>query len=184
MDTVVTKSENVIKLLERDINWRRLDSLISKSEAMIMDIDAIPLEQLKGDIARAGHPVQQTLALDADNHRLFFTDIDGQHLYADFGGANEGYRVNRIGHQASIAKEYDVIDLEPSKESGNLGESVTTTNEEEDDIDTPGVYPGGTPTVKPEEDDRGYSSDEKEPTRKELITVLKKYVEGGDDEDK
>ena len=166
-------SVRVARQLEGSRNIHMLDSIIKKAhESQVMSFDAIPLEQLKGDIARAGHPVKQAIALDVDGSRLFFTDVDDQYLFAEFGSGSEGYAVKRIGSQSSISKEYDVIDLEPSTESGNPGETITTAHEEEDDVDTPGVYPSGTPGMKPKEDDRGYGADEIEVTRKSLIKEL------------
>ena len=102
---------------------------------------------MKGDIARAGHPIRQALALDPDQRRIFFTDVKGEHLYAEFAAASEGHRITHIGHQASIMKEYDVQDLETT----GVG-SVRTTHEEEEVEDDPrkaaGMYPGETYTVE------------------------------------
>ena len=196
MNSSIKELDRITKNLEGDLNRSRLDKLVREtvvikhdsepdkevvvervvdtpsSDATEMKFDAIPLEQLKGDIARAGHPVKQALALDADGRRLFFTDKDGQHLFAEFGEPQEGFRVKRIAHQASIAKEYSVIDLEPSTESGNMGETVETVHTEEESQDEPGFHPGGTPTVKPEDDDRGFAAD-----KMSLIREMKDYLE-------
>ena len=143
---------SVMKAMEGMQNIGRLETIVKSTQAMVGD--AIPLEQLKGDIARAGHPIKQALALDAQGRRIFFTDVKGEHLYADFDTADNGFRVKHIGHQASIIKEYDVQDPEIS----GLAE-VHTVHEEEDFVDTPGLYPGETYTVKPEEDDRGFGAE-------------------------
>ena len=147
--------------VEKDLEGMQIQStmqgIIAKAQAM--HGDAIPLEQLKGDLAREGHPVKQAIALDAESRRLFFTDIRGEHLYAEFAGPDDGHRVTLIGHQASIAKEYDPTDLDVSEEEGNQGESVTTEHDEEDEVETPGMYPGSTPGDKPEDDDRGFAAD-------------------------
>lgn len=167
-------------MLEGVVNHQTLDGIIQKAEEQAMRFEAIPLEQLKGDIARSGHPVKQALALDAEGHRLFFTDVNDEYLFAEFGSASEGYRVKRIGHQSSIAKEYDPVDLEPSGEGRNRSERVTTGHEEggleEDDAaEAAGVYPGGTPGDKPMGDDRGYGVDDREPARKALIREVEKF---------
>ncbi len=115
-------------------------------------IDAVPLEQLKGDIARAGHPVMRTIALDVDNRRLFFVDKAGNFLFAEYGTHDEGYRISRVGMQAEISKEYDTVDLEPEPFS-----SVTTEHEEEEQGDEPGMIPSGTPGDQPDDEDgRGF----------------------------
>ena len=80
----VNRVDNVVKSLEGMRNMDALEDIIEKA-AKVMNIDAVPLEQLKGDIARAGHPVKQMMALDRDENRLFFTDKNGQHLVAEFG---------------------------------------------------------------------------------------------------
>ncbi len=115
-------------------------------------VDAVPLEQLKGDIARAGHPVMRTIALDVDNRRLFFVDKAGNFLFAEYGTHDEGYQISRVGMQAEIAKEYDAVDLE--KEPFNR---VTTEHEEAEQDDTPGMVPSGTPGDRPDDEDgRGF----------------------------
>ena len=115
-------------------------------------IDAVPLEQLKGDIARAGHPIMRTIALDVDNRRLFFIDKAGNFLFAEYGTHDEGYRISRVGMQAEISKEYDAVDLEPEPFN-----SVTTEHEEEEQDDTPGMVPSGTPGDQPDDEDgRGF----------------------------
>ena len=160
----------VLKNLEGDSNVRKIASIIKKTQ-MVMDFEAIPLEQLKGDIVRQGYQVKRIPAVDVEGHRLFFVDSRDQYLYAQFGSAKDGYKIDHIGHQSSIVKEYDVIDLDPSKESGNPGEKITTTDDEEEQADDVGMYPGSTPVNNPEDDDRGFSGESKTPTRK-LIKEL------------
>ena len=141
----------VIKTTEGINNFHRLEDIINKAQAM--NFDAIPLEQLKGDLARSGHPVKQAMALDPEHRRIFFTDSDGSHLFAEFGNADEGYKIKSIGNQSTIAKEYDVIDLIPSTESHNPGESVVTVhNEEELEYEEPQFIPRANPGQKPDED--------------------------------
>ena len=176
MRKLVERANLIVQDFSGVAREQRLQAILEKAQEHVMDLDTIPLEQLKGDIARAGHQIKQALALDVEGRRLFFTDGNDQYLFAEFGTAKEGHRVKRIGLQATIAKEYDVQDLEPSTEDGNLGETVTTTHAEADVEEDPeeqaGVYPSGTPGDKPEEDDRGFSADEKLPTRKALIQEL------------
>ena len=148
---LVAKTYEVGKLAEGMMNIQRLDVLIKQVQVVS---DAIPIEQLKGDIARAGHPVKQALALDAEGRRLFFTDMEGEHLYAEFESADQGHRITHIGHQASIIKEYDVLDPEPEP-FGKV--EMDYEVEEVADEPEPGVIPGPTPGDKPEEDDRGFS---------------------------
>lgn len=165
--------------MERVMRGRRTREILAgvmHKAAQVMNIDAIPIEQLKGDLARQGHPVKQATALDADNRRLFFTDGDDQHLFAEFAGADDGHKILKIGHQATIAKDYDPMDLEPSGEKGNLGESVTTTHEEEDFEEESAVLPGATVVDMPEEDDRGFSADEGLVTRKSLLKELEDHL--------
>ena len=164
--TLVGRTNVVLKTVEGSLNLGKLDQIIK--ESYVMGLDAIPIEQLKGDIARAGHPVKQALALDADGRRLFFTDVAGEHLYAEFDTAQNGHRVLRIGHQSSIVKEYDVQELEPDDKG-----SVTTTHEEgKEAIEEPGMYPSGTPLNKPEEDNRGFGSEANLEARKALLLEL------------
>ena len=68
---------------------------------------AIPIEQIKGDIARQGHPVMRVLALDPDAGRLFFQDMQDNALFAEFAGSDEGFRLLRIGFQSEVQKDYD-----------------------------------------------------------------------------
>ena len=151
------RANKLVKVMEGTRNLETLDKIITKT-AEVVDIDAIPLEQLKGDIARAGHPIKQMLAIDREENRLFFTDKDGQHLVAEFANADEGHRIKKIGLQGNIAKEYDVIDLDPSSESKNPGEVIETEHDEDDDIsEEVGMIPAGTPGDKPE-DDRGFAA--------------------------
>lgn len=179
----IRKATRIARVLEGSNNLRILDSIIEKSEeeATPVDFEAIPLEQLRGDIARAGHPIKQLTALDPEGRRLFFTDKHDQHLFAEFATEKDGHRVTRIGHQANIAKEYvDVVDLEPSSEDSNHGETVTTVHEEDDSekdkdpADLAGMYPGPTHGDKPETDDRGFGKDEQMPSRVALLSELRK----------
>ena len=70
--------------------YDQLTSVIAKAQEL--DFEAIPLEQLKGDLARRGHPVKQALALDAEHRRIFFTDADGHHLFAEYAEADHNFR--------------------------------------------------------------------------------------------
>lgn len=146
----IRRIDGVLRSMEGVDSLRRLDVIIK--QAQVVGGDVIPIEQLKGDIARAGHPVKQAIGLDADRRRFFFTDVKGEHLYADFDTADQGYRVKHIGAQATMTKGYDVVDLEAEPR-----DSVDTTHEEWDAVEEPGMYPSGTPGMKPEEDDRGFS---------------------------
>ena len=167
MSNPVQRMNVVMKTMEGSMNLGRLDQIIHR--AQVLSSDAIPIEQLKGDIARAGHPIKQALALDADSRRLFFTDVKGEHLYAEFATASEGHRITHIGHQASLLKEMvDVTDLEPS---GKM--EVVTAHEEEDEYEEPGVYPPATAGDKPEENDRGFGKDSNTDTvRKALLAEM------------
>ena len=171
-DKIIGRVDLVMKSVEGTMNLGRLNTIIER--AKVMNIDAIPIEQLKGDIARAGHPVKQALALDAEGRRLFFTDKDGEHLYAEFDTADNGHQVTKIGHQSSIIKEYSVDDLETDGVS-----EVETVHDEEDAVDEPGMYPGGTPGDKPEEDDRGFSDTKKMSRNMELRRALMVEMKDG-----
>ena len=169
----IKEANAIAKALEFSYNSSVLDNIIEKAEAQVMDVDAIPVEQIRGDLNRMGHPPKQMVALDAANRIVFFMDLDGQALFAEFGDSSEGNRVKRIGHQSAIAKEYDPIDLEPSTESGNFSENITTTHEEADAVETVGMYPGGTPGDAPEEDDRGFGPDPKPERRESFVDKSK-----------
>lgn len=110
----------------------------------------IPIEQIKGDIARKGYDIQRVVALDVDAHRMFFVDKGGAFLYAQYAGPDEGHTLLKVGFQKEVAKEYDPTDFEHSGSK----DTVVTEHEEvsADDMgyDSPGLLPGGTPVVKPE----------------------------------
>lgn len=114
---------------------------------------AIPLEQIRGDLARAGHTVKSIIALDPESRRIFFMDTDNKPLYCSFAGPDSGFKVEKIGYQADIAKEYDPVDLEPD----DTEEKVFTEHEERDgEYETPGLIPSGTPGEKPERDEQDH----------------------------
>lgn len=166
----------VLERLEAMVGDRVIKGLESMIKAAEMP-PAIPIEQIKGDIARQGHPVQRLMALDPDTRRLFFTDIQGSFMYAEFGPPEEAYRVIKVGPQADIIKEYDVVDLEPEPR-----DTVTTTHEETEITDPPipGVIPSGTPSDKPETDDRwlgneGFDDEEHERTREPVGDIGDRY---------
>ena len=56
--------------------------------------------------------------------------------------------MKNIDLQANISKEYNVIDLEPTSESKNPGEKITTVHREEEVDEDPkedaGMYPNAT----------------------------------------
>lgn len=189
----ITRAKRVSKRFNGMKMMGQLDTLIEKSRAQVMDFEAIPLEQLKGDIMRAGHQVERALALDPDGRRLFFMDENGQSLFAEFGPPSDNYSVERIAPQSLIAKEYNVIDLEPSVEVGNPGENIVTTHSEAENEDWVGIVPSGTPGDKPEDNDRGYGSEEKQPARMDnvpgsvgssVVSVIKQLEEYIGEEEK
>lgn len=118
---------------------------------------AIPVEQLKGDIARAGHVVKSIIAIDPEMHRVFFMSTDNEHRYAEFAGPDGAWALQKMGYQADIAKEYDPVDLEADGDIGdnNMGEMVISGHEEREDDETPGMLPSGTPGEKPAVDEHG-----------------------------
>ena len=130
---------------------RRMDAgmVLEGTEVLLkgMSIEAaIPIEQIKGDIARAGFFVKYIHALDPEARRLFFVDGDSNHLFAEYG---KDFELQRIGPQRDIAKEYNTVDLEPSDEL----EAVTTEHEEREYGEgKPGMIPSATPAEKPETD--------------------------------
>ncbi len=125
------------------------DVLTGLANILKGNADAVPIEQLKGDIARKGHIIKRLIALDVESRRLFFSDPTNNFLYAEYAGAEEGFGIVKIGFQKEIAKEYDVTDFEHSGEP----DTVVTENEEisvEDmGYDKPGMIPGGTPASQP-----------------------------------
>lgn len=140
---------------------------------------AIPLEQLKGDIMRQGYNIQRVLALDPEGRRLFFTDPEGNSLYAQYSSATTGFTLERVGHQREIVKEYDVQDL---KEAG-VAAVVTTHEEADQEYETPGMIPGPTPGDKPVDEEvldgqgehasgQGWSDDKQEEERDDLDKSL------------
>ncbi len=149
------KRRTVTKMLSKAAKFHRrlaADEVVRGTEVFLLkgvSIEAaIPIEQIKNDLGRAGHTVKSLIALDPDSHRLFFMDVRDNPLYAEFSDASGGFQIQRVGFQHEIAKEYDVIDLEPDDSE----ETVVTTNDEEDYNDSPGMIPGPTPNVKPDTD--------------------------------
>ncbi len=129
-----------------------LNGLIAKGAC---PIDAVPLEQIKGDLARAGHPVKRAIALDAENRRLFFIDNTDTYLFAEYGSPEVGFSLGRVGSQSEVAKDYDPVDLEPEPRS-----DVKVEHDEEGQGDDPGFVPSGTPGVKPiDADGRGFGKE-------------------------
>ncbi len=146
------------------------------SLSTVLKGDNIPIEQLRGDINRAGYQVNRLLALDIDSRRLFFTDPESNFLYAEFAAADQGYQVLKVGHQREIAKEYDPVDLE----ADDSEELITTEHEEADYAEnTPGMIPAGTPGDKPTDENvldeqgdhasgQGWGDEEKHEGRRDL----------------
>ncbi|KKK44354.1 hypothetical protein LCGC14_3167260, partial [marine sediment metagenome] len=99
---------------------------------------AIPVEAIKGDLARMGHPVKHLMAVDPDSRRVFFTNAEGSQLYATYSADN--WSIEKVGYQTEVAKDYDPVDLEAEPRS-----TVVTTHMEEDADDTPGFVPSGNP---------------------------------------
>lgn len=95
------------------LNEMALKSITKNLEDIGADLEladpsnAIPIEQIKGDIARQGHPVMRVLALDPEAGRLFFQDMQDNALFAEFAGPDEGFRLLRIGFQSEVQKDYD-----------------------------------------------------------------------------
>ena len=146
--------------------------VMRKARSRILRHQVIPLEQIKGEIRHMGYGIDSTMALDPDSHLLFFTDDRGQSLYAEFGRPDEGYKVQFVGHQSTIHKDYDVVDVKP----GAHHTTETEHADEEDPVETPGAYPGSTPGVKPDEDDRGFGSRAKlEKDLEEYATLGREY---------
>ncbi len=137
---------------------KSLEKLVAKMEGMVVmaglaDLakDVVPVEQLKGDLARNfGHHIDRLVALDIESRRLFFIDSQKQPLYLEFDSAQHGFQILRVGFQGEISKEYNVVDLEPDDSE----EWVGTEHEEADaPDDTPGMIPAGTPGDKPTDED-------------------------------
>ena len=148
---------NKIQKFANGLEWGVLEEGLLRLAMQGGAVETVPLEQLKGDIARMGHPVLRAIALDVDNRRLFFVDKNEAFLFAEYGTADEGYKLTRVGYQGEIAKDYDPVDLEEEP-----FDSVVTEHEEEDANDTPGMLPGGTPGDQPEDKDgRGFGEEVK-----------------------
>jgi hypothetical protein len=132
----------------------------------------IPLEQIKGDIARQGYQIDRVIALDPEARRLFFSNTEGGAFYAEFGPHATGFALQRVGLQADISKEYDPIDLDDA----GVNVKVTTEHDERKPADdTPGMVPAGVPGEKPkgakvtgEEGDPGWGAE----VKKALLTKL------------
>ncbi len=159
----------LVKGLELQGLTAGLGGLIAKGAAC--PPDAVPLEQLKGDLARAGHPVKRAIALDAENRRLFFIDNTDTYLFAEYGSPEVGFSLGRVGSQSEVAKDYDPVDLEPEPRS-----DVKVEHGEEEQGDDPGFVPSGTPGIKPvDADGRGFGNTPKPtPTSKALQNSLDK----------
>ncbi len=159
----------LVKGLELQGLTAGLNGLITKGVSPMPD--AVPLEQLKGDLARAGHPVKRAIALDAQNRRLFFIDKNDTYLFAEYGSPEAGFSLGRVGSQSEVAKDYDPVDLEPEPRS-----DVKVEHGEEEQGDDPGFVPSGTPGIKPvDADGRGFGNTPKPtPTSKALQDSLDK----------
>ncbi len=153
-----SKRRQVNKVLKKAIKLaKRLDvqGVLGETTVMLkgMTIEsAIPLEQIRGDLSRAGHVIKSIIALDPESRRIFFTDTDNNALYCAFSGPEDGFKVQKVGYQAEIAKEYDVQDLEPDDSE----ESVSTEHEEREGNNDAGIIPAGTPGEKPERNEQEY----------------------------
>ncbi len=114
----------------------------------------IPLEQIKGDLRRAGHTIKAVIALDPEARRIFFMDDNSSPRYCSFSGPENGFAIQNVGFQSEIAKEYNPVDLEPD---GDDDLSIATEHEERDySGDDPGMIPAGTPGEKPENNEQEY----------------------------
>ena len=130
--------------------------------------ETVLIEQLKGYIARMGHPVLRAIALDVDNRRLFFVDNNEAFLFAEYSSPEEGYRLSRVGYQGQRAKDYDPVDLKEEP-----FDSVETTHEEEDADDTPGMIPAGTPGDQPKDDDKRGFGDEVKKSLDQITALIR-----------
>ena len=139
----------VVKQLEQLVKRAEGRGVIASLELLSAPVDLampIPIEQLKGDLARSGHRVLRIMALDPESNRLFFTDEQSNSLFAEFAAEGGAYHVTKVGFQHEVAKDYDPVDLEPDGEESTV---VTTHQEAPGYKDDPGVIPSGTPGVKP-----------------------------------
>ena len=133
--------------MKTDLNEIALTQITKGLEDVGTDIEladpanAIPIEQIKGDIARQGHPVMRVLALDPDAGRLFFQDMQDNALFAEFAGQDEGFRLLRIGFQAEITQDYDPNvmqsiqkrkDYDPTELDAEPRDTVENEHDEED----------------------------------------------------
>ena len=106
-DVKIVKELKSLALEQFNKGLQDIDSLDLADPA-----NAIPIEQLKGDIARQGHPVMRVLALDPDAGRIFFQDMQDNSLFAEFSDASQGYRILRIGFQSEVQSDYRATDLQ------------------------------------------------------------------------
>lgn len=150
---------NALRELKVVVTKARQRSLVKGLTGLVKGVEGIlPLEQIKGDIARQGHPGGRYYGLDVEAGRVFFESPSGSAMFAEFANADGGYSVQRIGHQSEIVKDYDPVDLEPA----GPGDSVTTVHDEKDqDYEEPGMIPSGTPGDQPDDEDEDGFGDER-----------------------
>jgi hypothetical protein len=145
--------KKAVKLSKRLAAQGALDGTELLLKGMTLEA-AIPLEQIRGDLARAGHMVKSIIALDPESRIIFFMDGDNSPRYCSFAGPNQGFSIQKVGYQTEIAKEYDPVDLEPDDSE----EKASTEHEEReyDEDQKPGILPSGTPGEKDEHDEKYY----------------------------
>ena len=168
MVDLIKELEKLSVALEGSVVSGRLEELAA---VPAMELDAIPIEQLKGDIARMGHPIERTIALDPQARRLFFTDKGGNSMFAEYSGHDEGYKVMRVGMQQEIVKDYDPVDLEPEPR-----DKVKTEHDEDEwgKRDVPGFVPmrdGHRETTDDVGDKRGFG-----PRADKALAEIQKFL--------
>lgn len=200
----MNEGELFIKQVQRLSDETALDLL--KADVMLASpMNAIPLEQIRGDIARKGHQIERIIALDAEAGRLFFQDSQNNHLFAEFADASHGWHLHRIGYQREVQKEYDTQDLAPEPlmkretyDPKNLDaeprDRVVNRHDEQDaDVSigarpqgNPGTYADAKPDMTEHEHDVPSDDDQKWPTIEDglykLDGILNRSHEEGHEE--
>lgn len=180
----MNEGELFVKQVQRLSDETALD-LLRGDLVLASPMNAIPLEQIRGDIARKGHQIERIIALDAEAGRLFFQDSQNNHLFAEFADASHGWHLHRIGYQRDVQKEYDVQDLEPEPR-----DRVVNRHDEQDaDVSigfrpqgNPGTYADAKPDMTSHDHEIPSDDDQKWPTIEKLNQVMLEHEPGHEEE--
>jgi hypothetical protein len=196
----MNKGEKEIKRIQKLYDDTAFDMLMRDVE-LANPLNAIPLEQIKGDIARRGHRIDRIIALDPEAGRLFFQDHQNNHLFAEFSDGSQGFSLRRIGFQHEVQKEYDSQDLQPDPMMKRQTYDVTELDAEPRDRvinrhdehpadesigarpqGNPNTYAEAKPDMTADKDAPEHDRDTKWPTIDEDLYKLTKILYKEDDE--